>query len=96
MEKALTLQSLQQYIKEKDYKPELKHAYFQKLIEEVGELSEALRKEKRMDEQGTIKGTVEEELYDVLYYIVGIANVYDVDLEEAFHLKEGLNREKYK
>jgi len=96
MEKALTLQTLQQYIKEKDYKPELKHAYFQKLIEEVGELSEALRKEKRMDEQGTIKGTVEEELYDVLYYIVGVANVYDIDLEEAFHLKEELNREKYK
>ncbi|CAG7644324.1 MazG nucleotide pyrophosphohydrolase domain-containing protein [Paenibacillus allorhizosphaerae] len=95
MENNVTLRGLQQYIKANDYKPELKHVYFQKLIEEVGELSETLRKDSRM--QGdAIKGTIEEELYDVLYYVAALANVYDVDLQTCMHLKEALNREKYK
>ncbi|MBO8157172.1 MAG: hypothetical protein H0Z32_11985 [Bacillaceae bacterium] len=92
----MTIKDLQKYIKEKDYKPELKNAYFQKLIEEVGELSEVLRKDKRLKQQGTIKGTIEEELYDVLYYVIGLANVYNIDLEECFILKKELNKEKYK
>jgi NTP pyrophosphatase (non-canonical NTP hydrolase) len=86
---------LQEYIRKKDYKPEFKHAYFFKLIEEVGELSEVLSNVKRMEEQN-IKGTIEEELYDVLYYIIALANVYDVDLEQSFMLKEELNKEKYR
>jgi len=81
--KDLTLKELQQLIKNKDYEPDLRHAYFQKLIEEVGELAEVLRKDKRLIQQGTIKGTIEEELYDVLYYVVGLANVYDIDLMES-------------
>ncbi|WP_010677636.1 nucleoside triphosphate pyrophosphohydrolase family protein [Bacillus timonensis] len=62
MDKNITIKELQNYIKKKDYKPELKNAYFQKLIEEVGELAEVLRKDRRLDQQGTIKGTIEEEL----------------------------------
>ena len=42
-----------------------------------------------------IKGTIEEELYDVLYYILCLANVYDIDLEKSIYLKEKLNAEKY-
>ncbi|NIK76387.1 chloramphenicol 3-O phosphotransferase [Paenibacillus castaneae] len=38
------------------------------MIEEIGELAEVLRKDKRLTDQ-TIKGTIEEELYDVLYYV---------------------------
>ena len=91
----ITIQELQDYIKSKDYKPELKNAYFQKLIEEVGELSEVIRKDKRLEQEGTIKGTIEEEVYDVLYYVLAIANVYDIELEKCFHLKEELNKEKY-
>lgn len=68
--------------------------YFMKFIEEVGELSECIRKDKRMvnDE---IKGTIEEELYDVLYYIIRLANVYDIDLEKSIFLKEEINAKKY-
>ena len=96
MKKNITLKELQNYIKEKDYKPELKNAYFQKLIEEVGELAEVLRKDVRLEQQGTIKGTIEEELYDVLYYVIGLANIHGIDLEQCFYLKEELNKEKYK
>ena len=96
MDKDITLKELQDYIKSKDYKPELKNAYFQKLIEEVGELAEVLRKDRRLEKEGTIKGTIEEELYDVLYYVIGIANVYGIDLEQCFSLKEEINKKKYK
>jgi NTP pyrophosphatase (non-canonical NTP hydrolase) len=90
----VSLRSLQDYIKTKDFKPKKKHAYMLKLMEELGELAEAIRKDKRMaDDQ--IKGTIDEELYDVLYYTVALANLYDVDLEKAFRLKEELNKKKY-
>jgi len=54
------LSELQEYIKNKDFKPDQGMNYFYKLIEEVGELSEALRKNKRKDEFGNIKGTTGE------------------------------------
>lgn len=44
MQKNITLKSLQEFIKAKDHNPELKHAYFMKLVEEVGELGRVLRK----------------------------------------------------
>jgi len=92
----LTLRELQAYIRKTDHDPEQKHHYFYKLIEEVGELSEVMRKQRRMEANGgTIKGTIEEELYDVLYYVAAIANVHDIDLERCFHLKEEINRVKW-
>ena len=35
------------------------------------------------------------ELSDVLYYVLVIANTYDIDLEECFRMKKDLNRERY-
>lgn len=92
---SITLQALQGYIQEKDFNPHAKHRYFLKLIEEVGELSEALREDLRMTDDGGIKGTIEEELYDVLYYVVALANVYEIDLQRCFELKEAINVLKY-
>lgn len=95
----LTLKRLQEYLREKYTisKPEdLKNTkrYFLKLIEEVGELAEVIRKEKRMKDDN-IKGTIEEELSDVLYYTAMVANTYDIDLENAFRLKEKYNNKRY-
>lgn len=70
----MEIKELQKYIKDKDYKPELKDKYFLKLIEEVGELSEVIRKNIKM-ENDNIKGTIDEELYDVLYYVCALANI---------------------
>ncbi|TMV50312.1 hypothetical protein FE783_12230 [Paenibacillus mesophilus] len=89
-----TLKKFQEYIKRSDYSPERKHDYFLKLVEEVGELSEVIRKNKRMTENA-IKGTIEEELYDVLYYVAALANVYEIDLEQCFELKEEINKLKW-
>lgn len=95
----LTIKKMQKYLKKKYkiIKPEEMNntqRYFLKLIEEVGELAEVIRKDKRM-EDGNIKGTIEEELSDVLYYVLMIANTYDIDLETVFRLKEELNSKRY-
>lgn len=95
----LTIRKMQKYLKEKytRTKPEdIKNTqrYFLKLIEEIGELSEAIRMNQRM-EKNNIKGTIEEELSDVLYYILMIANTYDIDLDNCFRIKEELNRARY-
>lgn len=95
----LTIKRLQEYLKEKYtiLKPEeLKNheRYFLKLVEEVGELAEVIRKDKRMTGDN-IKGTIEEEISDVLYYVAMIANTYDIDLETTFRIKEEFNRKRY-
>ena len=65
-----------------------------KLIEEFGELAENIRKNLRYNGEN-IKGTIEEELFDIFYYIIAIANDYNIDLEEVFHIKDKINKEKY-
>lgn len=91
-----TLKELQSHVAEVDRLPDADSGYFLKLIEEVGELSEAIRQKKSgqptLDE---LKGTIAEELVDVLYYTLALANQHEVDLSRSFELKEQLNRIKY-
>jgi NTP pyrophosphatase (non-canonical NTP hydrolase) len=94
MKESMSIKALQAYIKQKDFRPEYRQAYFFKLVEEVGELSEVIRKDLRMDESQNIKGTIEEELYDVLYYTI-LLLIYDIDLEQCHYLKDELNLKKY-
>lgn len=93
--KSITISKLQKYIKEKDYHPDLKKDYFLKLSEEVGELAQAIRKNTTPANETSFKGSIEEELYDVLYYTLAIANLYDIDLETWIPVKERINDEKY-
>ena len=95
MEKDLTIRKLQECIKNIDHKNNMNDKYMLKLMEEVGELAEAVRKNKRLQDDQNIKGTIEEELQDVLYYIVCLANVNDIDLQNCIYLKEKINCEKY-
>lgn len=70
--------------------------YYLKLVEEVGELAEVIRKDARLEKnEGRIKGTIEEELCDVLYYVAALANVYDIDLESCFEQKDAINKVKW-
>ena len=66
-----------------------------KLIEEFGELAENIRKNLRY-KGDNIKGTIEEELFDIFYYIAAIANDYGIDLEDIFYIKDKVNIVKYK
>lgn len=90
-----SIKYLQGYIKAKDYKPELSKDYFLKLSEEVGELSQAMRKKVLYENSDSIKGTVDEEVWDVIYYALAIANCYNIDVEKAIELKEKINNKKY-
>jgi NTP pyrophosphatase (non-canonical NTP hydrolase) len=91
-----TIKALQSYIKAKDFHPELLDKYFLKLSEEVGELARAMRKNLRQSEPTQINETIDEELWDVIYYVLAIANVYGIDLEDVIVKKEAINREKYR
>jgi NTP pyrophosphatase (non-canonical NTP hydrolase) len=92
----MKLDDLQRSIKEHDFQPDNINGYFLKLIEEVGELSEAIRKDRGGQPNiDSIKGTVAEELNDVLYYVCALANVHGIDLTETYQLKEKLNKVKY-
>lgn len=93
--KEITIRNLQKGILKIDNTPNAIDKYFEKLVEEVGELSRAIRKDVRLKNSDNIKGTVEEELYDILYYVICLSNMYNIDLEKCAILKEELNKEKY-
>lgn len=95
MDEKTTVKYLQNYIKEKDYKPELKKDYFLKLSEEAGELAKAIRKDVVYGDNSSIKGTIDEELWDIIYYALAIANCYDIDMERTIKIKEEINNKKY-
>lgn len=88
---------LQELIRSRDTDAVQIHDVFLKLSEEMGELAEAIRidKPKQFDKDGGIKNTVAEELYDVLYYVLCLANLHEVDLEVTHQMKEIINNAKY-
>ncbi len=95
MDGKTTIKYLQTYIKENDYHPELVKDYFLKLSEEVGELSRAIRNGVKADIPNEFKGTIDEELWDVIYYALAIANVYDIDIEQVIKIKSEMNESRY-
>ncbi|MBQ4630986.1 MAG: hypothetical protein IJB70_08400 [Clostridia bacterium] len=95
MDGKTTVKYLQNYIKQKDFHPELLKDYFLKLSEEVGELSRAIRKNLKAESIDKIQGTIDEELWDVIYYAIAIANIYDIDLESVIKKKAEISQIKY-
>lgn len=95
MQEHITISYLQQYIRSKDHNTGHELDYFLKLIEEVGELSRMIYEGAPHAEGDQIKGTIEEELWDVMYYTLALANLYDVDLEHWIPIKEALNNRRY-
>lgn len=95
MEGNITVAYLQRYIRSKDHNVGHELDYFLKLIEEVGELSQMIYKGAPHAQGSQIKGTIEEELWDVMYYTLALANLYGVDMEHWIPVKEALNNQKY-
>jgi NTP pyrophosphatase (non-canonical NTP hydrolase) len=91
----ITIKYLQEYIKANDYRPELKERYFMKLAEEVGELSRAMLKNLRPTNENEVKETIDEELWDIIYYALALANCYNINLENVIPIKEKHNNTKY-
>ena len=95
MDGKTTIKYLQSYIKQKDFQPDLLKDYFLKLAEEVGELARAMRNGLKAQNTEDIKGTIDEELWDVIYYAIAIANIYEIDLEQVIKRKAQLSEAKY-
>ncbi len=95
MDGRITIRYLQDYLMAKDTIPERKKDYCLKLMEEVGELAEAIRKSPPAATEERFKGTVEEELWDVIYYVLVLANCYGIDLEHWIPIKENYNNIRY-
>ncbi len=95
MDGRTTVRYLQEYIKEKDYNPESIPDYFMKLAEEVGELSKAILKNAVRKDGASVKDTIDEEIWDVMYYALALANCYGINMEDVIKDKEELNRIKY-
>ena len=90
----ITIKYLQEYIKAKDNDAEC-NIYFIKLVEELGELSKALLSDAPRATEENIKGTIEEEIWDVMYYLLVMANKLDIDIEKWIPVKENINNEKH-
>ena len=95
MDGRITIRYLQEYLKRKDYHPEASERYFLKLVEETGELARALHKGLVSNRPGQVKDTVDEELWDIMYYVIGLANCFGIDLELVIPEKEAINNAKY-
>lgn len=95
MDGKTTVKYLQNYIRQKDFHPELHKDYFLKLAEEVGELSRAMRKDLKAPDMAHLKGSIDEELWDVIYYALAIANLYDIDMEQVIKAKAEMNQSRY-
>ena len=66
------------------------------LGEEVGELFKAVRKTqaKSMVDENSKFGSVAEELADVLIFTLSLANMHNIDLEQALRDKEEINKKR--
>jgi len=79
---SMDLREAQRLIKEKYYERDSTrglYATFTWFIEEIGELADAIIKMNR--------DSLEEELADVFAWLLSIANLLNIDLEEAFKKK---------
>lgn len=95
MDGKTTVKYLQNYIRQNDHHPMLLKDYFMKLAEEVGELSRAIREDRKARDPEDIRGTIDEELWDVIYYAIAIANLYDIDLEQVIRTKAKMTLLRY-
>jgi len=92
-----TLPALQRYMdevcKERGWTQDSYAEKFLLFTEEVGELAKAIRKTQGLyQEKARQKNlALEEELADVLSYLLDLANCFQVDLETAFREKEQVN-----
>ena len=52
-------------------------------------------RERQIATETNFKGTIEDEIWDVIYYCLVIANSYDIDMEKWIPIKEKMNNEKW-
>ncbi|MFA6601632.1 MAG: MazG nucleotide pyrophosphohydrolase domain-containing protein [Candidatus Paceibacterota bacterium] len=94
-----TLKELQTYFaeksKERGFDKETAQDTLLLMMEEVGELARAVRKQSgiKTDNKSKIY-PIQEELADILIYLLHISNILKLDLEESFWKKEEENKKR--
>jgi NTP pyrophosphatase (non-canonical NTP hydrolase) len=96
-----TLSDLQDYIKRQaEERGWNKNDYLEIFLlfsEEVGELAKAIRNKTGLyaeQNKHYKKDEVENEMADVLNYLLDLANYFEIDLEEAFRNKDKINSQR--
>jgi NTP pyrophosphatase (non-canonical NTP hydrolase) len=94
-----TLQELQAYVanavRDRGFDQTDVAKRFMLLLEECGEFARAARKQAGMKfAEDTHMAELSHEAADVLIVLLGICNMLDVDLEQAFRDKEELNKKR--
>jgi len=92
----ITIRYLQEYIKGKNIEIPNKEFLLSKLAEEVDELTKAISNNPNRATLESFKGTVEEELCDVISVCLIIANSYNIDVEKWIPIKEEIHNVKWK
>ena len=91
----ISIKYLQEYIRSKNIEWDSKEAFL-KLSEEVGELAKVMLGNPDKATEMSFKGTIEEEIYDIICACLIIANCHDIDVEKWIPVKEKINNEKYR
>ncbi len=94
-----TLQDLQAYVaqavRERVFDPNDVAKRFMLLLEETGEFARAARKHAGMKfAADTHTAEIASEAADVFIVLLGICNMLDIDLEQAFRAKEEHNKQR--
>lgn len=94
-----TLKELQKFYaeksKERGFDKESAQDTLLLMMEEVGELARAIRKQTgiKTDDKSKIYA-LEEELADILAYLLHLSNILGLDLEDSFWKKEAENQKR--
>lgn len=94
-----TLPELQRYVEamvqERGFANESAQDIMLLMVEEVGELAKAIRKQVGIKMASDAKPVnVGEEMADILIYLLDLANTLEVDLAQAFWAKEEKNAQR--
>lgn len=82
-------------VHERGFDDETAGEVFTLLVEEVGELAKALRKANGQKiDRSRKQHDISEELADVFWYLLDMANRLDIDLAKAFDDKEAANKKR--
>ena len=90
---------MQEYLKHKqgqfDHTDDMKMCFI-KLAEETGELARILlRGARTATGPEDLKDSLNEELFDILYYTLSFANAAGIDMETWIPIKEKINAKRY-
>ena len=86
-------QFIAELVKERGFDEETVNEVFTLLVEEIGELAKAIRKNngQKVDKNSQVHD-VEEEAADVFWLLIDLCNRLDIDLAKAFADKEVKNQ----